>query len=262
MRARALLVAALLFGAASCRSAAPQTADGGGATDGGLLDLTTLLTSCSNRRSTHVRGLIGPDVDVRIPCTTGSALWSISLTGDQVFGPRSSTFVACQSNSPLLATAVLGLPDTVGPGATFDAVATVSAEDGSFPTGQVNLHAEVVSPTFTLDRTSIDFGDVLPDQSVSAAATAISEFAQAPAAPASISSGFFHFDPTKGGSIAIAKVRFAAHAPGDYTATWVWTAGLFLAPGCTTTKTIALHARVIAPDGGAIDGGDASADGD
>jgi len=274
MTARALLVAALALGATSCRSPAPKRADGGADTDGGLLDLVGLGTSCLPQRATLVRGNVGPDVNVHLPCYCtvdipvasvdvegdGSTLWSISLTGDPAFSFQRSPFVTCQSTSPTLATVLLGVPNTSGPGTTFDAVATVRSDDGSFPTGKVNIHAQVVAPQFTLSQTSVDFGDVLPDQMVVAEVTANSAFPQAVATPTSVTSVAFRFTQSVKefpGSNApgTAQLTFAAHDVGDYTATWLWTAGVETPAGCATTKTVALHARVVAPDAGAGDGG-------
>jgi hypothetical protein len=276
MKPHALLVTALVLGATSCRSTARQTFDGGDSvTDAGFIDLTTLLTSCPRNRSTQVRGLIGPDVNVRVPCLSnttvpiatvdveddGSTPWSVSLKGDQIFVLQTPSFVTCQSNSPTLATAVLALSGAMPPGTTLDALATVTSDDGAFPTGEVNLHAEIITPTFKLDQTSLDFGDVLPGQIVSAAVNATSDFPETVAAPGVPSSGVFHVVATllKSSGRTTVQVSFTAPDPGDYVATLTWTAGISTFAGCTATQTLPLHARVVAPDAGATDG---SADGD
>jgi hypothetical protein len=269
MKALAPLVSALLV-AASCGSSSPQGPGGTGGSFG-----QPNRSGCPSGPATSVRGLIGPDVSLRALCgsmtTTmaplasvdvegaGSTSWSVSLVGDRAFYLPAEHFVSCQSNSPTLATARIAAGYASGPGATFDAVATVSSDDGSFATGQVNVHVETVAPQFTLAPTSVDFGDVLPDQQVSAIVVATSEFTEAVAQPTTIlTMGAFHYTVDAGISPrSNGQVTFAWHDPGDYTDTWTWTASPSPdggAPdGCVTTKTVALHARVVAPDAGAGD---------
>jgi hypothetical protein len=273
MKARALHLAALalvVFGATSCGSPSRQGADAGD----NLLHPSPPVREggpCPTTHATLVRGNVGPDVKVRVPCHSntdtaiplasvdveggGSVSWSVSLTGDPAIVLNPSSFVTCQGISPTLASAFLIMTNTPAPGTTYDAVATVRSDDGSFPTGQVKIHAEAVSPLYTFDRTSVDFGDVAPDQTVFALVTATSEFTDALAFPISVTSPFFNGNAV--GQVSNrtnAEVSFAAHEPGDYTAAWLWTAGDDATPGCMTSKTVALHARVVAPDAGASDG--------
>jgi hypothetical protein len=270
MKPRALLVAALAFGATSCHSPAKQTADAGGptdATDTGFLDPVTLPAICPSKRATQVRASIGPDLNVRVPCLSntslpiatveveddGSTTWSVSLRGDPIFVLKSNTLGACLDTSPVLSAVSLNVPGTMPPGATFDAVATVRSDQGAFPTTDVNLHAEIVAATFSLDRSSIDFGDVLPNQGVAAVVTASGNFGEAVPAPQPPSSDFFHLSPTqiRGTSQTTVQVSFTAPTPGDYSATVTWTAGISTFAGCMATQTMSLHARVVAPDAGA-----------
>jgi hypothetical protein len=260
VQARVVLAAVLACGATNCSSASRHPSGG----------------PCQTTHATQVSGHIGPDVNVRIPChsntdTTlplasvdvegdGSVSWSVEVTGDPAIVINPSSFVTCQGNSPTLASAILVMSSTPAPGTTYDAVATVRSHDGSFPTGQVKIHAEAVSPLYTFDRTSVDFGDVLPDQMAVATVTATSEFPNVLAFPASVSNAFFHSNSfVQLGTRTNAQVSFAAPDLGDYTATWLWLAGDDATPGCMTAKTVALHARVVASLAGAGDGG---ADGD
>ncbi|HVU49749.1 MAG TPA: hypothetical protein VHL80_03625 [Polyangia bacterium] len=282
--ARARLLAALALGVAGC-GARPSTKYHAPTFDGGTIDVGSedALVSCPPTRATQVRALIGPDVSTRVVCGTsavtevplatvdvegdGTTSWSATLDPDDAFHLPRSSFDTCLLSSPTLAEVLLTVPPTAGPGATFDAVATVRSDDGSFASGQVNLHAEAVAPEYTLDRTSVDFGDVFPDQEAVEVVEATSEFTAAVASPVSLSSDHFQFDtpahPTlRLDHLTTSPVTFSAHDPGDYTATWTWMAGEGSKPACTTTKTVALHARVVAPDAGAGDAGDAGADGD
>jgi hypothetical protein len=276
MRARALLVTALLV-AANCT----PTSD---VVHPDNFGRTPPTMGCPSSRATQVSGHIGPDVSVRALCglqtvTTvplatvdvegdGSTSWSVSLAGNRAFGLPTTHFLTCQTSSPTLATTELAPSFTASPGAVFDAIATVSSDDGSFPTGQVSVHLETVAPQFTITPAAIDFGDVLPDQEVSAVVVATSEFTEAVVRPTStLTIGAFHYrmTSTRDGRTD-AQVTFSWHDPGDYTDTWSWTAmpapdGGAPIDACTTTKAVSLHARVISPDASASDGGADTPDG-
>jgi hypothetical protein len=252
------------------------------------------------------RALIGPDVDVRVLCTAtaqvpiasvdvpgaGVARWSFKVKGDPAFGlPQSpqqmslNTFVTCQADSPQVALVNFNPPIGALPGSTFDAIATVHADDGSFADGTVKLHGEVAAAVLTVDKTSVDFGDVAPGampviplhftaekgDSVNlfldpppaasgprsvVASYSYGPFVIMPLAPAREGSGPFNW-----------KVTFMTDVPGDYSATVGWSATPITAacppgadcpvrpvppddPPCDWTTTIMLHARVVG-DGGA-----------
>jgi hypothetical protein len=246
------------------------------------------------------RALIGPDVDVRVFCaqSTSAAIasieelgpgltqWSFTVTGDPAFqpgqvqsantmprgqSPDASTpggpFTACQSNSPEIAFVTFTPPQTATPGATFDAIATVHAEDGSFPDGTVKLHGEVGAPVVTLDpldspfamgnETSVDVGPLVqgfgrltfdltfrPQNGAAVNVRADSD-----------GSPFFSILPAQNSSssVQIWTVTFLEDYPGDYAAKVVWTGSpgnsLTLTTACDWTTTMMLHARVVA-DGG------------
>ncbi|HVU49748.1 MAG TPA: hypothetical protein VHL80_03620 [Polyangia bacterium] len=278
MKARSRFVPALglaVLGAASCGSgpaASPTGAAGAG--------IPGLPSQCPLDASTHLHAHIGPDVSTKVLCgltvptviplatvdveDDGSTSWTVSLKGDPTLVLKGSTFQTCQSNSPTLAAALVDTSQAA-PGAIVDGVATVSSDSGSFPAGEVDVHVEIVAPAFTVAPLSVDFGDVLPDQLVLATVLASGEYAGAVPFPSAVTTGLFQVDHiAELVTRTTAQVTFVAHDPGDYTDSLIWTAfpGSDPPSDCVTMKSVALHARVIAPDAGAGGAGDAGVDGD
>jgi len=233
------------------------------------------------------RANIGPDVNLRVLCGTmaaagvasvdeegdGSTSWTTSLIGDPAFVLPQDAFLTCQANSPTVARVQLLVPPGAVPGDAFDAVVTVHASDGSFADGQVHVHADVTAPMFDLQPTSIDFGDVLPDQGATRMLTIVDH----DAVPVNITAQLvtavdtpppFGYGPDLARGIMNNTrqwlVSFVGRDVGDYSTTLEFSAGASTPSQCQTKKSLALHARVVAPDGGAPDGGarDATADAD
>jgi hypothetical protein len=155
---------------------------------------------------------------------------------------------------------VFTAPATAVPGDTFDAVVTVHALDGSFADGTVKVHAAIIVPRITVDKTTIDFGDV----SVGAEST--------------ISLKFSTLDPVEVGPDAFVKAPFLVgggggveggiawnlsvgagarypfgSGPGDYTTTFTWTAPASpqaRPAACLWTTTTTVHARILGADVG------------
>jgi hypothetical protein len=236
------------------------------------------------------RALIGPDVDVRVLCDSGGSVpiasvdelgagvtkWSFTVNGDAAFGhPTVETFVTCEANSPQVAFVNFSPPMDALPGATFDAIAAVHADDGSFADGTVKLHGEVTAPVLTVDKARVDFGNVAPGDNPTIPLHftreygVVNPFPQSPDATSmsggvvSYSYGPFDITPMKepGSSFVLPlvwNVTFTPDVPSDYSATVGWRAtpsgGPGVIPGvptaCNWTTTISLHARVVG-DGGA-----------
>jgi hypothetical protein len=232
------------------------------------------------------RAFIGPDVDLRVPCTVtvqvpvasvdavggGCADWSIALQGDPDFTTVSDPLVqdagvfrTCETIGPTVASVSFTPPLTAVPGDTFDAVVTVHASDGSFSDGKVKVHAVVAVPTDTIDKTAIDFGDVpLGTHPMVPIKFTFANKAVIPQPNAVLQGPFFLSEA--GGSVASGWitqfVNLDAYRPGDYTNSFTWTAptlptpvASLLPPACLWTTTIAVHGRVV----GVVD---ANADGD
>jgi hypothetical protein len=228
---------------------------------------------------------VGPDLTMRALCGTttrgavasvdergnGVTRWSLSLQGDPAFFVMPAPFETCQSTSPTVALVQFAAPPDALPGATYAAVVTVHADDGSFPDGKVNVSAEVVSPSITVDTSTLDFGDVplgvtamrainfnAPDEDVT-----------------------FRIDSAPNSTFVLTmqvgliqrlspnlhswNVSFHSDAPGDYTTSMTWTASparlVSAPPPCTWRATIPMHARVLPPDAGQDDSSDDSSDG-
>jgi len=165
-----------------------------------------------------------------------------------------------------LALAACG-PSPPGPPDTYDAVVTIQAAQDAFPMGTVKVHGDVVAPSVTGPSVA-DFGavaagpeaflgvrlfiaslspiDVYPPSDLPA------PFALAANQPRPSSSTMSDW-----------TLMVRPSPPGDYTAEATWMvrpAGrLMLQPGCTVTKTITVHAHLVAADGGADGGPDAAA---
>jgi hypothetical protein len=306
------LFAFAIFPACAGRAAQPTLLPDGGST-------------CPATSSPSMpRALIGPDVDVRVLCGgtvnapiasidepgAGVTRWSFTVKGDPAFSPgmapigrrmalsqpmSMNTFVTCEATSPQVAFVEFNPPLDAVPGSTFDAIATVHADDGSFADGMVKLRGDVIAPALTVDKTSVDFGDVAPGAMpvipihFAGENGALEPFLDPPPVATGMSEGVayysygpFVFTPTKiqcSGcftlNLLVWDVTFMSDVPGDYSTTVGWRAPppprlstcaeagpcLPLPPKCDWTTTMTLHARVVA-DAGAdtADTSDGSAD--
>jgi hypothetical protein len=218
---------------------------------------------------------IGPDLHLRAPCGgvvtgvvasvaelgTGSFNWNASIEGDPALQISGGFPMCTVKPEPQLATVQFVPPLSAKPGDSFDAVVTITAGDDVFPAGAVNVHAEVVQPTVTVDRSTIDFGDVSLDGHPSEMLVFRNETA-APivvVAPASAPPFVYDQDRTSipSGAASARRVGVFGDTPGDVTTVSVWTttAGpdTELPEGCTGSISVSVHARLIAPDGGMQD---------
>jgi hypothetical protein len=226
------------------------------------------------------RASVGPDATIRVFCGQsaqapvasvsdsggGITSWSISLDGDPHFALPTFMFQTCVGLSPTVALVSFGAPNTAVPGDTFDTVATVSADDGSFPAGTAKVHAEIVAPTATVDKAALELGDVLVGTVVQQVVTFHLDEAGVSIAPPTDSMPFaFSFAGRTGGRQEIPwRVTAGALAPGDYTYASKWAVGPrpgAYSPECDWHVTIPLHVRVVAPGGDSADGGADAADG-
>ena len=278
----AALGAALAFVAlASCS----HDRSPGAGTDGGAF--SGACPSASGR--SMPRAFIGPDATFRVTCGgrtsspiasvdeqgTGLTSWSISVKGDPAFTPETPTLETCLQNSPQVAFVAFYPPLDAVPGDSFDAVATVHADDGSFANGTVRLHGDVVSTKVAVSATAIDFGDVAPgDSQARPLDFTVLEGAHATISPEVLTGSPFSVTlakPVIASSRDIPmttswRVAFQSSIAGDYTASVVWRGlpqGRALPPpeACVWTTTVTLHARVLA-DAGAGDADAGALDGD
>jgi hypothetical protein len=185
-------------------------------------------------------------------------------------------FETCQANSPQVAFVQFIPPIDAVPGSTFDAIATVHADDGSFADGTVRLHGEVVAPVVTLDKfvspsitvneTSIDFGALTQGfgQLTVDPTFRIKNGAGVVILPDSFGGPFFSLTAAaqnQGSSVQTWAVTFLVDSPGDYSDSVVWTAtpngSSPLLTACNWTTTMMLHARVVGDGGADADSADA-----
>jgi hypothetical protein len=248
------------------------------------------------------RVLLGPDVDVRVfcggtiqaPCASveelgaGVTRWSLIVTGDAAFapgpvqslnpmgigagqGPLANTFAVCQASSPEVAMVDFSPPADALPGSTFDSIATVHSEDGSFADGIVKLHGEVTAPVVTVDKTSVDFGNVAAGDGLSMMPLDFSlDGSQVTLVPDAYVIPPFYVttnDPTvQPGNSSVWNVvlqvfgqgDYPATVPGEYSATFGWRAVPSFLPNTTTgpcvwSTKVAVHARVVADGGTDVD---------
>lgn len=224
---------------------------------------------------------IGPDLAIQAFCGTsteaavasvderghGVTKFSLSVAGDPEFSVKEEVVTVCQANGPTVASVQFAPTLDKRPGQTFDAIVTVRADDGSFPDGQVRVHAEIVVPSVVVSAKTIDFGEV------PLGATAMHTLSLiAPSPSVSLTLGNFvnsdfaiDWTPTvamkANPDLQIWTVSFTASTPGDHVREITWNAGPIVTgdiPECNATGTVTVRAHVHAPDGGA---GDEAADG-
>ena len=221
---------------------------------------------------------LGPDLTVRVLCRAGSrgaiasvdepgpgeTPWTVSLDGDDNFSLEAATFVTCNNGGVSVAFVDLQPAFDAVPGDTYDAVATISADHGTFPTTKVALHGEVVAPNVTAPSL-VDFGDVPAWQPQTRTLrfnnASPSPVAIAPAAgdlgPFSMSNAVVKAPPPPQ-NVTEWTLSLDSPPPGDYDVPIVWTAtpspALTFPPACLWTQTIRLRAHVVGdPDGGPPD---------
>jgi hypothetical protein len=237
--------------------------------------------ACPSSKGAKPRASIGPDVKLEVVCGQtvsgaiasvsnsegGTTTWSVSLAGDSSFSLEQGAFATCAGMSPSVAIVIFTPPTTAALGDSFDTVATVRADDGSFPSGTVAVHATVIALTATVEPTVLELGEVAPGQIAEKTLT----FHAAPGASAIQPSDFapfsFHFagSRTNGRDFAW-NVTALSSTPGDYMLLSQWTVGLkpgALPPACDWHVNVPIHVRVLDPatrDGGAdaVDAADAA----
>jgi hypothetical protein len=230
---------------------------------------------------------IGPDVDVRAVCgapTTvpvasvdeqgaGATRWSATIVGDPALSvAQPSDFTTCSFSGPNVASVLIVVPPDAMPGDVYDGVVTVTATDGSFPTGTVKVHAVVAAPTFTVTPEVVEFGDVAAGKNAQRNVTFVSgNSAVLGVVPTTQQAPPFFLSlihPTVRPQLSqLWSVSISSATPGDYTQIFTWTAGPSADAGsaCTWMTTLPVHARVL-DDGGragpdATDGGVGPLDG-
>jgi hypothetical protein len=230
---------------------------------------------CARAHSPAVpHALIGPDATIRVACgqpnqaavasvsVEGSGLvaWSIALAGDPAF-TGDGTFDTCAGIGPTVAFVTFLPPANAVPGDTFDTVVTVTAADGSFAPGTVKVHAEVVVPSVTVDKSSIDFGDVLAGATVQDTLLFRLEQTGVSLTPPADESPFAFAIDGIGARVPNSmpwRIIAVAAAPGDYDFASEWSAAEVMTAwpvpaSCRWRTTIPLHMHVVGPDAG-VDG--------
>jgi hypothetical protein len=217
---------------------------------------------------------IGPDVSVESLCANsvetaiasvsnlGSDTvisWTAEISGNQAFStpPIQMDLGAGQVG---VAAVIFQPPLTAAPGDIFHAVATISALDGSFPEGTVDLLGRVVAGKLTAGATSIDFGDLAAGAFASRDVTFRNDSQQPVVIVAPPSTPpFTYTDPGTrlgvGQSISLTVSVYGT--PGDYTATPVWRAlvrdDLPLPEACGGDTTLAVHVHIHVDADAAVD---------
>jgi hypothetical protein len=216
---------------------------------------------------------LGPDARVVSLCGTnarvavasvnelgsGMTQWSLSLAGDVAFSLEQSVFQTCQATGASVAFVTFKPPLGAIPGDAFSTVATIRADRDAFPAGMVAVHAQVVAPSVSAERTTVDFGDVQPGGMFFQTLRLRNEGGQ----PLAFYPSFSEQDPfaimpsSRSPSVSEWQIAFGPAAAGDYFTTVDFTAtpmvGVSLPAGCVWKQTITLQAR-------AVDGADGGAD--
>jgi hypothetical protein len=228
---------------------------------------------CSSPHAATPLANIGPDLQLRAACGgaargavasvsdvgDGAVEWSASIAGAPALQLDMSTFTSCSQGAPKIATVSFEPPLSAKPGDVFDAVVTIRAAGDAFPPGRVNVHAEVEAPVVTVDRPTIDFGDV----TLGAHPVEMLVFHNETATPIIVlapgGSPPFEYDPADKpidpGGRSPRVVSIFGDATGEYSTVAVWTTtarpDLQLPDGCTGSIRVPLHVRLVAPDAGA-----------
>jgi hypothetical protein len=242
----------------------------------GHTPVTDGVGMCPARHAATPLANIGPDLQLRAACGgaargavasvsdvgDGMLQWLASIAGDPALQLDSTTFTSCGQSGPAIATVSFTPPLTAKPGDAFDAVVTIRASGNAFPPGTVNVHAEVEAPMVTVDRTAIDFGDI-PLDTPRPDPVEMLVFRNETATPlvllAPAGNPPFVYDPADKaidpGGRSTRVVSAFGNTPGDYSTVGVWTAtarpDLLLPDGCTSSISVSVHARFVAPDAGA-----------
>jgi hypothetical protein len=272
MRGRTALLA--LAGVAACAESRPP----GGPT----LDHGGFAQPCTGLIAPKALANIGPDLTLRATCgsttkgavasiseTAGGFLsWTAAITGAPAFALEKTTFLSCETIETPVAFVDFKAPTSAEPGDAFDAVVTISAADGSFPSGTVKVHGEVTRAVASVDHPTVDFGEV---EILSLLSTTLvfhneSTVSVSVAPPASAPPFLYEHAPVLIASQRSAEsvVTFEPTAEGDASAVATFTVTPYsgdMGPAtCNSTITVSLHARVVASlDAGAGASSDADA---
>jgi hypothetical protein len=222
---------------------------------------------------------VGPDASLEVLCRTqvqgpvasitniggGTLTWSATITGDSAFVvDKQVPSQICNDGLTHVVSVVLAPPATAVPGDTFDAVVTISAKNGEFPSGTVKVHGVVVTPRLVADPPLVDFGVVElplwtpPFKDVTLRNdSSVPVFVKSPSVDAA-----FLYEPEMGiqgikpGTHILEMVALTATVPGMYASAATWSASgdsTFNVPGsCLGQVTAQMRAIVVAAsaDGG------------
>jgi hypothetical protein len=264
------MMGAAIVALAACRAGSPA---GVATSDGAPPDGALPTPPCTPGAPTQPSAHIGPDVNLRVLCGgraraaiasvdehgAGITGWHVSLSGDPAFTLEGASELSSCALHLSVATVVLVPPDSAPAGSTFDAVATVAANDGaSFPPGTVKLHGEMTQPVVTVDHTSIDFGDT--DQQLLEQHRIVFQI-DSPGAMVAAPPEHAPFIFYESGARDLAAGTFpwlvadVVAPPGDYTYPSRWSVSAKgsgdTPPACAWAVTIPIHVHITGPDGGA-----------
>jgi hypothetical protein len=190
----------------------------------------------------------------------GALNFSASIAGAPELVLEGQTFTTCAAFPPAVVFVSFTPPITAKAGDTFDAVVTISADDHSFPTGTVNVHAEVGAPSVTVDRPAVDFGDVPVGEVQPLEMLVFSNRSSETVVVASPPPDppFDYVRPDIAIAPGATEIRYLTvlnKTPGDFASVSVWQTRpqsiLELPAGCGVTLSVPVHARVVTPDASA-----------
>ena len=243
-------------------------------------DAVPLAPPCSRIAPPMPFVQVGADVTLRALCHAdaqsevasveelgaGVTAWSASIqsaTPDafSLGGDPTHSFETCRTNGISKLTVIFTPSSDARPGDAFDAFVTLHADDGSFPGAAAKVHGEVVAPLVQTDATTVDFGDLLPG----AVAQQSLVFFVVNDTGSSLNGAYVDspfslrmLPPSANQPHVSAWVAgFTSSVPGDYSASVPFSTSHnpALPTACEWSKTISLHARVLA-DGGVPDAAD------
>lgn len=227
--------------------------------------------SCSMSGPSMPAVHIGPDATIRVGCGglgtaavasvdergAGVTSWSASVQGSPPdhFTLIESRFVTCQVNGPSVASVRFQAPVGSLPGDNYEGLVTVHADDGSFADGTVQVHGVVVAPSVTVDKTTIDFGDLAPGASATQRLTFMPDVATGINPSKHVDPPFSLLVAQSSTRLTALLITFSSPVPGDFSASVEFTTSVVasLPAACKWTTTIALHAHVVGDAG--TDGG-------